>query len=39
MNKSEEIKRILESRLKERINKVLKSIKSEGNILKNIRKV
>jgi len=39
MNKSEDIKKILESRLKERINLVLKKIKSEGNILKNMRKV
>ena len=39
MNKSEDIRKILELRLKERIKKILEKVKSEGNILKKVRKM
>ena len=39
MSKSEEIRKILELRLKERIKKILEKVKSEGNILKKVRKM
>lgn len=39
MNKSEEIKKFLEQRLKVRINNVLKNMKSEGKNFEKIRKM